>query len=160
MLMAGKRKRLTLEHKSGNDDFSASNCWLEAWQKLFSERLATLCDEVAEVPRDVVVDCTKCLPTITDGYGLADIYNAHEMGLYFRALPSRSMVVCNDYRKGIQMYKEGKGVSEMCGISMNVYVMNELCIIIFVTVNKYIKFMLVFSVVSFSYINICNMFYP
>ena len=30
MLMAGKRKRLTLEPKSGNDDFSASNCWLEA----------------------------------------------------------------------------------------------------------------------------------
>ena len=98
-------------------------------QKLFSERLATLCDEAAEVPRDVVVDWSKCLPTITDGYGLADIYNAHEMGLYFRTLPSRSMVVCNDSRKGIQMYKEGKGVSEMCGISMNVYVRNELCII-------------------------------
>ena len=88
----------TLDH----DDFSASNGWLEAWQKRFGVRHATLCGEAAEVPKHVVTEWAQRLPVITEGYQLADIYNADETGLYFRALPNQSMVV----RKGIKMSKE------------------------------------------------------
>jgi len=38
----------------GHNSFSASNGWLEVWQKRFSVRLATLCGEAAEVPEDVM----------------------------------------------------------------------------------------------------------
>ena len=92
----------TLDH----DDFSASNGWLEAWQKRFGVRLATLCGEAAEVPKHVVTEWAQRLPVITEGYQLADIYNADETGLYFRALPNRTMVVHDDPRKGIKTSKE------------------------------------------------------
>ena len=81
------------------DDFSASIGWLEAWQKRFRVRLATLCGDAAEVPKHVVVDRAQRLPVITEGYQLADIYNSDETGLYFRALPNRSMVVRDNPRK-------------------------------------------------------------
>ena len=48
-------------------------------------RLATLYGEAADVP---------------------DIYNADETGLYFRALPNRSMVLHDDPGKGIKTSKE------------------------------------------------------
>jgi hypothetical protein len=90
----------------GHNDFTASNGWLEAWQRRFSVRLATLCGEAAAVCEDVVADWKKRLATITDGYDLADIYNADETGLYFRALSNRSMIVRDDPRKGIKTSKE------------------------------------------------------
>ena len=93
---------MSLDH--GN--FTASNGWLESWQKRFSVKLASLCGEAAEVPQNVVEDWTKRLPAITDGYALADIYNADETGLHFRALPNRSVVVRGDPRKGIKTSKE------------------------------------------------------
>ena len=93
---------MSLDH----DNFTASNGWLESWQKRFGVKLASLCGEAAEVPQGVVEDWTKRLPAITDGYALADIYNADETGLYFRALPNRSKVVRDDPRKGIKTSKE------------------------------------------------------
>ena len=95
-----------LSASMGLADFTASNGWLESWQKRFSVRLATLCGEAADVPEDVVADWAKRLPSITAGYAMADIYNADETGLYFRALPNRSMVLHDDPRKGIKTSKE------------------------------------------------------
>ena len=89
-----------------HDNFTASNGWLECWQKRYSVKLATLSGESAEVPQDVVDDWSKRLPALTEGYVLADIYNADETGLYFRALPSRSMVIKGDPRKGIKTSKD------------------------------------------------------
>ena len=95
-----------LSASMGLADFTASNGWLESWQKRFSVRLATLCGEAADVPEYVVADWAKRLPSITAGYAMADIYNADETGLYFRALPNRSMVLHDDHRKGIKTSKE------------------------------------------------------
>ena len=86
-----------------HDNFTASNGWLECWLKRYSVKLATLS---AEVPQDVVDDWSKRLPALTEGYVLADIYNADETGLYFRALPSRSMVIKGDPQKGIKTSKD------------------------------------------------------
>ena len=69
-------------------------------------RLATLCGEAADVPEDIVADWAKRLPSITAGYAMNDIYNADETGLYFRALPNRSMVLHDDPSKGIKTSKE------------------------------------------------------
>ena len=56
--------------------FMASNGWLECWQKQYNVNLATLSGESAEVPQDIVADWSKRLPALTEGYVLADIYNA------------------------------------------------------------------------------------
>ena len=95
-----------LSASMGLAEFTASNDWLESWQKRVSVRLATLCGEAADVPEYVVADWAKRLPSITAGYAMADIYNADETGLYFRALPNRSMVLHDDPRKGIKTSKE------------------------------------------------------
>ena len=60
-----------------------------------------LCGEAAEVLQDVVEDCSKRKPAMTQGYTLADIYNEDETGLYYLALPNRSLVIKGDHRKGI-----------------------------------------------------------
>ena len=93
---------LTMDH----DNFTASNGWLECWQKWYNVKLATLLGESAEVPQDVVDDWSKRLTALTEGYALADIYNADDTGLYFRALPSRSMVVKGDPQKGTKTSKD------------------------------------------------------
>ena len=95
-----------LSASMGLADFTTSNGWLESWQKRSSVRLGTLCGEAADVPEDVVADWAKRLPGITAGYAMADIYNANETGLYFRALPNRSMVLHDDPSKGIKTSKE------------------------------------------------------
>ena len=95
-----------LSASMGLADFTASNGWLESWQKRFSVRLTTLCGEAADVPEYVVADWAKRLSSITAGYAMADIYNADETGLYFRALPNRSMVLHDDPCKGIKTSKE------------------------------------------------------
>ena len=87
------------------DDFTASNGWLECWLKRYV-KLAVLCGESAEVPQDIVDDWGKQLPAMLEGNDLADIYNVNENGLYFHALPNRSMVIKVDPRKGIKTSKE------------------------------------------------------
>ena len=89
---------------SGHDD--STNSWLQVSQKRHSVKWAALCGEAAEVPEDVVAEWTMCLSEMTAGYLPADIYNADETGLYYCALPERSMVVHGDPRKGIKMSKE------------------------------------------------------
>ena len=60
--------------------------------------------ESAEVPEDVVEDWAKWLPDLTKDYALKD--NADETGLYYSALPCRSMVVKFDPRRGLKTVKE------------------------------------------------------
>ena len=76
-----------LSLEMGHDDFSASNRWLQAWQKRHYVKWAALCGKAAEVPQDVVANWTMRLPDLTTGYALADIYNTDETGLYYHALP-------------------------------------------------------------------------
>ena len=66
------------------------------------------------MPQDVVAEWTMRLPDLTAGYLPADIYNADETGLYYRALPERSMVVRGDPRKGINTSKERVTVLLAC----------------------------------------------
>ena len=52
--------------------------------------------------------------TRTEWYELKNINNADETGLYYRALPSRSMVLKDDPRKGIKTSKERLTVLLVC----------------------------------------------
>ncbi|KAI0211496.1 Isocitrate dehydrogenase [NADP] cytoplasmic [Lamellibrachia satsuma] len=82
-----QEKAMMLSLEMGHDDFSASNRWLQAWQKCHNVKWAALCGKAAEVSQDIVADWTMCLPDLTTGYALADIYNTDETGLYYHALP-------------------------------------------------------------------------
>ena len=62
----------------------------------------------------VVDDWTQRLPTITASYDLKDVFNAHETGLYFCALPQRSMTHASEDGKGVKVSKERLTVLVAC----------------------------------------------
>ena len=62
--------------------------------------------EAADVNPTTVDDWHKCLPDICAGYTNKDIFNSDETGLFFRALPTRSMVAKGDDCKGGRIAKD------------------------------------------------------
>jgi hypothetical protein len=101
-----QEKAIILALEMGHDDFSASNGWLESWKTRHNVKLAVLSGESAGVNEETCQDWTKRLPGLIEGYKPEDIFNADETGLFYRALPSRSMVVKGDPSKGVKQSKE------------------------------------------------------
>lgn len=61
--------------------------------------MSILSGEAADVDPIVVSDWSAQLKTLCEGYAPKDIFNADETGLFFRALPTRSLVVRGDEAK-------------------------------------------------------------
>ncbi|KAK7094233.1 hypothetical protein V1264_007882 [Littorina saxatilis] len=101
-----QERALVRSMELGFDDFTASNGWLQSWQRRYNVNFAMRSGEASGVPLEAVDDWIKRLPEITKDYALEDIFNADETGLYFRALPQRSMIVKGDSRKGIRTAKD------------------------------------------------------
>ena len=74
----------------GHSSFTASNSWLEKWQKRHNVRMTVVLGEAANVDLSVVSDWSGCLKSVCQGYALTVIFNADETGLY-RALPTRAL---------------------------------------------------------------------
>lgn len=87
-------------------EFTASNGWLYKWMKRYDINSSVLCGDRAEVSDETVEDWIKRVPNICEGYSLDNIFNADETGLYFRAMPSKSMIVKGDDAGGIKTSKE------------------------------------------------------
>ena len=62
-----------LSMELGHGDFTASNGWLDSWQKRHNVKLAVLCVESAEVPRYVFDHWSMRLPGLTAVYAPSDI---------------------------------------------------------------------------------------
>ena len=90
----------------GHEGFSGSNGWLDRWQKRHNVRMATLSGEAADVSESVIEDWSRRLESVCNGYQLRDIFNADETGLFYRALPTKSMSVKGEEAKGGRKSKE------------------------------------------------------
>ena len=77
----------------GKDDFKASNGWLDRFKSRHNIGNAKLCGERADVDPVTVDSWKDRLPEITEYYTPNDIYNLDETGLFFHALPDKSLVV-------------------------------------------------------------------
>ena len=97
-----------------HEGFTASNGWLDRWQKRHNVRLATLSGEAADVNEEVVEDWGQRLESICRGYQLRDIFNADETGLFYTALPTKSMSVKGDGAKGGKKAKDRISVCLSC----------------------------------------------
>ena len=106
-LVKEKATLLTLS-KDGEiyDNFTASNGWLDSWRKQFNIKSLALSGDSNSVDPAVVEDWSARLPTVTAGYELGDIFNADETGLYYRTLPSKSLVHAGETGKGIRVCKD------------------------------------------------------
>ncbi len=96
---------LEMPHLDEND-FSASNGWLESFKRHYNIRGAALSGEAASVNPDTVADWHQRLPSICEGYAPSDIFNADETGLFYRTMPSRSLVQKEDDCKGGKKAKD------------------------------------------------------
>ncbi|PFX20594.1 Tigger transposable element-derived protein 6 [Stylophora pistillata] len=83
-----------------SQSFMASNGWLESFKARHNIRCAVLSGEAADVDPTVVDDWEKRLETILEGYELEDIYNADETGVFFRAFPTKSLVLRGEQCSG------------------------------------------------------------
>ena len=88
------------------DDFKASNGWLEKFRIRHGIHHRIISGESATVDVTTVDEWKKRLPSIIDNYDPNDIYNADETGLFFKALPNRSLVTSKDSCKGGKRSKE------------------------------------------------------
>ena len=73
-------------------DFKASNGWLARFKFRHNIGAATLSGERASVDLLTVETRRERLPQITKYFALRDIYNMDETGLFYRALPDKSLV--------------------------------------------------------------------
>lgn len=77
----------------GNEDFKASNGWLESLKKWHSIGASIMVRESGGVDGSVVNDWQSKLADLTRGYATRDIYNMDESGLFYTATSTKTLYV-------------------------------------------------------------------
>lgn len=91
-------------HNIGN--FSASNGWLEKFRSRHAITYKSVCGESQSVDMNVVSNWSEKLAGICEGYADVDIWNLDETGLFFRALPDKTMCLRGEKCSGGKLAKE------------------------------------------------------
>ena len=79
---------------------------LRSFQQRHGIHHAVLSGEAAEVREETVTDWSSRLPDICKGYAKEDIFNADETGLFYRTMPSKSMVTKGSNTSNGKLAKE------------------------------------------------------
>jgi hypothetical protein len=85
---------------ANTDDVKASNGWLKKFRIRHGIQYRIICGESAAVDIATVDEWRNRLSSIIDKYDPNDVYNADETGLFFKALPNRSLVMPKEACKG------------------------------------------------------------
>ncbi|XP_041364109.1 tigger transposable element-derived protein 6-like [Gigantopelta aegis] len=80
-------------------DFKGSNGWLDRWKCRYSVKCFQVSGESAGVDVAVVEDYKARIPDVVSGYAPKDVFNSDETGLYFRALPTKTLSVKGESSK-------------------------------------------------------------
>ncbi|XP_036320191.1 tigger transposable element-derived protein 4-like [Rhagoletis pomonella] len=88
-----KAKAMEIAGKLGVPNFNASDGWLNKWRLRNNVSFKCISGEGADVNQDDVEQFRTKLPTLLNGYKPEDIYNADESGLFFRALPDKTLAL-------------------------------------------------------------------
>lgn len=90
----------------GNDDFKASNGWLDRFKNRHNINMAVISGESGAVNEETVTEWKNKLPEIMKGYDPRDVFNMDESGLFYRALPDRTLRIRGEECKGGKRSKE------------------------------------------------------
>lgn len=73
-------------------DFKGYVGWLDRWKTRHGKTFKTIAREASSCTPEMNASWEQTtLPTILSSYNLADIYNANEFGLFYQALPEKSL---------------------------------------------------------------------
>lgn len=95
-------------------EFKASNGWLEKFKIRHSLTFANLCGESESAPQRSIDDFLEKLPGIISGYDIKDIANVDETGLFYRAIPKKSICKKGEKCHGGKQSKERLTVMLCC----------------------------------------------
>lgn len=101
-----QEKALQVAKIENFENFSASNGWLEKFRIRHAITFKSICGESKSVDTSVVKDWTEKLEGICEGYADVDIWNLDETGLFFKALPDKTMCLRGEKCSGGKLAKE------------------------------------------------------
>lgn len=102
----------------GIENFSASNGWLDRFRVRHNIVFRAVCGESADVNQGVVADWKTRVQQITSGYSERDIFNMDETGLFYRAIPDKTLTFKGQQCKGGKMAKQRLTIAlcaNLCG---------------------------------------------
>lgn len=94
--------------------FKASSGWLDSFKSRHGIVWNQVCGEAKDVDQSVVSDWKEKLPSLVEGYDPKNIFNGDESGLFFRALPSKTLALKGEKCVGGKVSKERLTVF-LCG---------------------------------------------
>jgi hypothetical protein len=103
-LIQKKAKELATE--MGAEGFKASNGWLAAFQKRHNVNLKAISGESHDVNPATVKEWFERLPGLLQGFDVKNVFNCDETGLFFKALPDKTLAAKGDACKGGRLSKE------------------------------------------------------
>ncbi|KAH9129406.1 hypothetical protein LEN26_008995, partial [Aphanomyces euteiches] len=101
-----QEKALRASKALGMESFSASNGWLQSFRARHNIQFRTLSGEAAVVNMDTVCDWTQSIASVINDYSPNGIFNCDETGLFWRDLPSKSLVMRGENCKGGKKVKD------------------------------------------------------
>nr|XP_022914667.1 tigger transposable element-derived protein 6-like [Onthophagus taurus] len=101
-----KKKAKEIAEKLGVSTFKASDGWLQKWRLRNNVAFKCISGEAADVNEEGINEFMKKLPTFLLGYRPEDIFNADESGLFFRALPNKTLALKSEKCTGGKLSKE------------------------------------------------------
>ncbi|KAH0817235.1 hypothetical protein GEV33_005556 [Tenebrio molitor] len=110
-------KAKEIAERLGYNKFSASDGWLHKFINRHNIKFKAVSGEAASVNSEDVQAFFDKVPTLLRGYSPQNVYNADETGLFFRALPDKTLVLKSEKCTGGKMSKERLTVLHCVSVS-------------------------------------------
>jgi hypothetical protein len=101
-----RQKALKYADSLGIENFQGSDGWLTRFKERHNIKFKQICGESRSVDVDVVKNWKENLDAVCQGYEDENIFNADETGLFWRALPNKTLAIAGEDVHGLKTSKE------------------------------------------------------